>query len=316
MKKRIPVYILSGFLGSGKTTVLLRMIAACKERGQRPAIILNELGKVNVEEHLFADEDLNELLDGCICCTIQSNFRAVLDDLAAQSPDVLLIEGTGVANPVELIEVLTEPRYTGYFHLHSLISVVDASRFLEYQSIFLSSGAMRKLFRDQIRCASYVVLNKTDAISERKLAGIVEKVRALVGEHVPLYNTTFGQIHADELFQERIMVHHADEPASRGQHHAAVRAVRMDAVPPLEQKQLQDWIKSLPDSIYRGKGVLRLQGKEGLYELQYASGQLAIKHMYMDNPNVTAALVFIGEGETAKALVQSFQKEFGKVRLR
>lgn len=315
MGKTIPVYVLSGFLGSGKTTVLLQMIEAYKKRNEKPAIILNELGKVNVEGHLFSEDRVNELLDGCICCTIQSNFRSVLDQLAEDISeiDALIIEGTGVANPIELIEVLTESRYNEHFHLQSIIGVVDAARFLEYLNIFFSSSAMRKLFKDQIKCASYIVLNKIDMISEKKLMDVEAKLRSFTAEGVPVYKTTFGNIQPEEMFQKRIMAYEPTEDETAGtsrQHHAAVKAIRLESFPPLNQKQLKDWMKRLPDNIYRGKGIVRLEGKEGLFELQYASRLLRIQHMYVEDSSIASSLVFIGEGDAVKELATSFEEQF------
>ena len=73
--KKIPVYIISGFLGSGKTTVLLNMVKECERNNKRPGIILNELGEVNVESDLFKNQQVKELLNGCICCTYSGGLK-------------------------------------------------------------------------------------------------------------------------------------------------------------------------------------------------------------------------------------------------
>ncbi|MDM5284988.1 GTP-binding protein [Peribacillus frigoritolerans] len=97
--KKIPIYIISGFLGSGKTTLLTHILEYYKTKNIKPAIVLNELGKVNVELHLFGDEHVFELLNGCICCTIQDVLRTtlttLLDSHVKKPIDVLFIEGTG-----------------------------------------------------------------------------------------------------------------------------------------------------------------------------------------------------------------------------
>ncbi|MDG4657406.1 GTP-binding protein [Ectobacillus antri] len=307
--KRTPVYILSGFLGSGKTTVLLRMIEAVKAAGKKPAIILNELGKVNVEKHLFSEDQVNELLDGCICCTIQNNFRDVLDELTVSKDiDLLIIEGTGVANPIELIEVLTEPKYTLSLSLQSVIGVVDASRFLEYTSIFFSSSDMRILFKDQIKCASYIILNKTDVLSAKKLLSVEQKLRSFLAPGVSIYKTSFGNIQIDEVLKKRIVL--SQESEERVSHHAVVKAIRLEDVPILSQKRLQDWVKMLPQNIYRGKGIVRLEGKKEIYELQYASGLLRLEAMYVDDPSTSTSLVFIGDKQAVADLKQSFANTF------
>jgi G3E family GTPase len=92
--KKIAVYVLNGFLGSGKTTVLLKMLEQYKQENKKVAVILNELGAVNVESHLFKDQQLIELLNGCICCTIQGDLYKTLQLITTQHErepiDVLL----------------------------------------------------------------------------------------------------------------------------------------------------------------------------------------------------------------------------------
>lgn len=150
---KIPVYVISGFLGSGKTTVLLNMLESCKEKGQQTGIILNELGEENVEGHLFEDKKVFELLNGCICCTLQEDLKETLDNLVTEMVDhpldVLFIEGTGVANPLEIQEALLSKPYSDQFEIMSIITVLDASHYLEYQSVFSSSAEVRKLCRSK-----------------------------------------------------------------------------------------------------------------------------------------------------------------------
>ncbi|WP_040286027.1 GTP-binding protein, partial [Sporosarcina koreensis] len=168
-QSKIPVYILSGFLGSGKTTLLMRMLAHCKETGKEAAIIMNELGKENVEGHLFETGTMYELLEGCICCTIQDDLRETLEEVSARSADspvdVLFIEGTGAANPIDIQEVLYSEPYVSTYELMSVITVADAAQFLEYQSLFASTGEVRRLIADQLACCSLLLLTKTDLVS-------------------------------------------------------------------------------------------------------------------------------------------------------
>ncbi|WP_416829192.1 CobW family GTP-binding protein [Ectobacillus polymachus] len=309
--KQIPVYILSGFLGSGKTTVLLHLLEYYRKQNERPAIILNELGKVNVERHLFSEERVNELLDGCICCSMQSNFRGVLNQLAdnCDQIDVLIIEGTGVANPIELVEVLTASPYRDFFSLQSIIGIVDAARFLEYINLFLSSSSMRALFKDQIKCSSFLVLNKIDAVSEKKLQTIELKLQSFIGESVPVYKTSYGQVEAEELLQKR-MITSVTLEEKHHHHHGTIQAIRLEAIPPLDRKKLKEWFHSISEYVYRAKGVLRIAEKPELYELQYASGSLKINAMYIDDGTVSSNLILIGEEDAAKNAAQSFKQQF------
>lgn len=312
MTKQVPVYILSGFLGSGKTTVLLHMLEYFRNRNEKPAIILNELGKVNVEKHLFSEERVNELLDGCICCSMQSNFRGVLDQLAASynEIDALIIEGTGVANPIELVDVLTDSSYRDLFELQSIIGIVDAARFLEYTHLFLSSASMRVLFKDQIKCSSYVILNKIDAISEKKLHTIESKLHSFIGEGVPVIHTSYGEVKAEDLLQKRMITSVTSETAHHHHHHGSIQAIRVENIPALDKNKLKEWFHSLSEHVYRGKGIVRIEGKPELYELQFASGQLKINAMYIDDGTVASNIILIGEENVAKTAAQNFEAQF------
>lgn len=154
--KKIPVYILTGFLGSGKTTLLRRLLEMCDNRGWNPGVILNELGEINVEKDLFEHKHMLELLNGCICCTIKDGLTRELShflkstDGQQQKLDMLFIEGTGVANPLEIVEALTHPSLMDYVEIKSIISIVDASKYLNYQSRFASTKEIREILRAQI----------------------------------------------------------------------------------------------------------------------------------------------------------------------
>ena len=109
MEHVTPIYILSGFLGSGKTTLLSRLITSFSE-GLRPAIVMNEIGEVNIEG-LVAGEEVPtaEMLSGCICCTIRSDLSSEIAMLIQRErPDVIVIEATGIANPMEILDAAAE----------------------------------------------------------------------------------------------------------------------------------------------------------------------------------------------------------------
>lgn len=315
MKK--PVYIMSGFLGSGKTTVLLNLMEACKKRNQKPAIILNELGSVNVESHLFEDQRVIEILDGCICCTIQSNFKETLDQLMKEREtfDVLFIEGTGVANPIELMEVLLQPTYSKVFDIFSIISVIDAGNFLSHLSIFSSSSELIQLLKDQIQCATYIVMNKLDQVSKNKLHKIEEKLHQLVTEEVPIHFTTFGKIPINEVFMKRFTINHLSHDRKgdvheHDHHHAFIEAVRIENVSATSKKTLVKWLNSLPDELYRAKGIVRLEGKEDFYQVQYSPKNVRMDPIRTRNQNMIPSMIFIGEHFAIQKIKEQFEHEF------
>lgn len=283
MKKQIPVYILSGFLGSGKTTVLVRLLEHCKAKGLQPGIILNEIGETNVEGHLFDNQHVVELLNGCICCTLQEDLKETMDELIREmdeSPlDLLFIEGTGVANPLEIQEVLLSNAYRQQFDLMSIITVVDANHYTEYQSVFSSSAEVRKLMTEQLVCGSLIVLNKTDLVSAKQLEKVKQKVLKIAGEHKKLVECAYGEVDEKTLLGRTVGSlpvgsSSSDEHNHHHHDHSTVQTITMENLPPFNQDTISKWFKQLPSSVLRGKGYLQLADAQQMVSFQYASNKV------------------------------------------
>lgn len=313
--KRIPVYVLGGFLGSGKTTVLLHMLQYCEQMGWKTGVILNELGEANVEGHLFQNEKVYELLNGCICCTIQDDLKETMDSLiseiAHQPIDVLFIEGTGVANPLEIQEVLLSTPYIDQFELMSIITVIDASHFLEYQSIFSSSAEVRHLLKEQIVCGSLLLLNKTDVVSTEQLNRLKQKVRKIAGDKKFVVESAYGEVDPALLFEQRIQSILLDNTSTHNahhhHHHSNVKAIKLDALPAFNQRKFEKWIKQLPDGVLRGKGFIRLEGADGLFSFQYAAKKVAFVPVPVSLDR-EAVIILIGIEIEEKQIQQAYKK--------
>ncbi|MCG1021920.1 CobW family GTP-binding protein [Sutcliffiella horikoshii] len=304
MTKRIPVYVISGFLGSGKTTVLLHMLNHFKNEGMKPGIILNELGDENVEDHLFKGEKVVELLNGCICCTIQDDLKSTLDQYLGEKVDVLIIEGTGVANPLEIKDVLLTPIYMEHFELQSMISLVDASHYLEYQSFFSSSKEIRGLLKEQVTSAHLLVLNKMDLVSERELIKVESKLADELEDHVPVYRTSHGEVPLEILLEKRMQMKEVGEGKVRGHdhshgghhhhhHHHHIEAVKVTYSEPINRIVLEKQLKKLSKQVVRAKGIVRLDETPGLYEFQYAASTFVLNRI--DNTEVKPSIILIGK---------------------
>lgn len=302
LKTKIPVYILSGFLGSGKTTVLLKMLEHCKKKGQQPGIILNELGQANVEGHLFEDRKVVELLNGCICCTIQDDLKETMNDLVAEMDynplDVLFIEGTGVANPLEIQEVLLTDPYVNQFEIMSIITVIDASHFREYQSIFTSSSEVRKLVKEQIVCGSLLLLNKTDLIRPEELQKVIRKIIQMGGDESNIIQCQFGQVENDILFEKRFQSflmnpQNTDIAKEHEHHHSIIQAIKLEDIPSFPIKSYEKWFKGLPSNVLRGKGYIEIEQTYELLNFQYASNKVTFTKLPTTAPK-KSIIILIG----------------------
>ncbi|QGQ48351.1 CobW family GTP-binding protein [Metabacillus sediminilitoris] len=325
MKQKIQVYVLSGFLGSGKTTVLKRIVEECKKQDKQLGIILNELGDTNVENHLFDNEKMVELLNGCICCSIQDDLKQTLDQFVKNPVDTLLIEGTGVANPNEIIEAIANPSYIDQFELRSIISLVDASNYLDYQSIFSSSKEIRTLLKEQITCATLIILNKTDLISEKKLEKINSQLRKLIANEVPILHSTFGNISVDELLKKRVRTLNLSQAEQNSScscngsehdhddhdhvNHAKIKAVKLENLPVFEKKAFEKWLKGLPKDIFRGKGIIQFKGENSLYSFQLASRKLFLEKVEADIKQ-TPVIILIGNDLNSMSIKESYEQTF------
>jgi G3E family GTPase len=306
MTKRIPVFVISGFLGSGKTTVLLHMLNHFKNEGMKPGIILNELGDENVEDHLFKEEKVVELLNGCICCTIQEDLKSTLDQYLGEKVDVLIIEGTGVANPLEIKDVLLTPIYMEHFELQSMISLVDASHYLEYQSFFSSSKEIRGLLKEQVTSAHLLVLNKMDLVSEKELIKVESKLADELEDHVPVYRTSHGEVPLEILLEKRMQMKEMKE-VGRGEdarghdhshdghhhHHHHIEAVKVTFSEQINRVVLEKQLKKLSKQVVRAKGIVRLDETPGLYEFQYAASTLVLNRI--ENNEIQPSIILIGK---------------------
>jgi G3E family GTPase len=308
----IPSYILSGFLGSGKTTLLINILKHCKENHLKPAIILNELGSVNVESHLFEDEQVFELLDGCICCTIQDDLKETLMNVVKQHEkepvDLLLIEGTGVANPLELVETMSSSPLLKYFELRAVISLIDANTYVDNQSIF-TSKTIRNLLESQIKGATTIVLNKVDLVTDKQMVKVETKLAKYMLEGTKVLKTSYGNIDIPVLLEKRISSavldtktcgcnrhthEHGKSCNHHHEHHAGIRTMTIQDAPNFTKKQLKQWLKSLPEGIIRAKGYVKLEQKQGLYHFQYSSNQIDVSDQ-PQNRVIDPCIVLIGK---------------------
>lgn len=206
--KTLPVTVLSGFLGAGKTTVLNHVLG--NREGLKVAVIVNDMSEINVDAHRVAevaslsrtDERLVEMSNGCICCTLREDLLLEVAELAREGKfDYLLIESTGISEPMPVAETFTFVDESGESlsnsaSLDTMVTVVDARSFLDdYQSVeeLRDRGIgiddednrdIARLLVDQIEFANVILLNKTDLVSEAEAGQMLAVLRKLNPEAV------------------------------------------------------------------------------------------------------------------------------------
>ncbi|MGX6448925.1 CobW family GTP-binding protein, partial [Patulibacter sp. S7RM1-6] len=174
---KVPVTVLTGFLGSGKTTLLNRILT--EQHGQRIAVIENEFGEVGIDNDLVigSDEEIFEMNNGCICCTVRGDLIRILGQLLRRKDrfDHILIETTGLADPGPVIQTFfMDEELAGQLDLDGVVTVVDAGHI----ALHLDEAPEAQ---EQIAFADVIVLNKTDLVDAAALDAIEQRIRALNG---------------------------------------------------------------------------------------------------------------------------------------
>jgi G3E family GTPase len=301
MKK--GVYILSGFLGSGKTTLLKQLLQSLKDHDKKPAVLMNELGSVSIDSDAVDDDTaLRELLDGCICCTISEKLESQLQELLLNEDfDVLVIETTGAAHPVEVVDSILSPLFADRFEFRGIITVVDG---LQWRNRGAFSPAVLHLMREQIRYAEYIVANKMDLLTDMEQGTFSYELQQ-INQNAKVYLTNYSQVSMKDILSlsaEQGLFSH--DHASIGDH-LTLQAVVYTFTGTVNGEAFEEWVKAQPDTIYRMKGYVPLQGRKYPTLFQYSYGMPLFMPGEMKYP---ANFVIIGENIHKEEIIQSLQK--------
>ncbi|WP_106314532.1 GTP-binding protein [Paraburkholderia sp. BL18I3N2] len=194
MRKPIPVTVLTGYLGAGKTTLLNRILS--EDHGKKYAVIVNEFGEIGIDNDLVvsSDDELFEMNNGCICCTVRGDLIQVLYKLLdqAQTFDAVIIETTGLAAPGPVIQTfLVDLHLQAHLKLDSIITLVDAVHI--HQRLGDSQEAV-----EQVAFADQLIINKIEHVEEKRLRGIETALRVL-NPFARIYKTSRCQVQLDAV---------------------------------------------------------------------------------------------------------------------
>ncbi|MCR2803369.1 CobW family GTP-binding protein [Paenibacillus soyae] len=305
--KPTPVYLLSGFLGSGKTTLLGNLLSEWKRRGLKPAVIMNELGEVNLDGELVDREvPMAEMLGGCICCSIRGDLGVEIGALIAEHrPDAIVIESTGAANPMETLDGVTDASMYKTVDLRAVITVVDGPELLARSRS--GKGRTFKLMKEQIRCGTLLLLNKCDKLEPEQLVEAQQLLREWNGhaDIVPVVRCELddwrwleaesGDIEVGSIRHGR--EHGHEEDGHEHEHsHGHVMAATYYLDEPVNSVAFEELLRGLPDNIYRAKGIVSFSDMSAgsRYLFQYAYRESDFIRIEPQGEVLDVA-VFIGE---------------------
>ena len=292
--RRIPVTIITGFLGAGKTTLIRHLLQNAD--GRKIALVVNEFGDVGIDRKLLTDcgddacaaDDVVELANGCICCTVADDFIPTMQMLLTREPlpDHIVIETSGLALPQPLVRAFNWPEVRARVTVDGVITVIDARAVadghfaaneaaLEAQRVadekLDHESPLHELFEDQISCADLIILNKSDLVDEAEFARVSEIVAHEKRPAAQMVRSLRGRLSANVLIG--LGAQAEDDMANRLSHHEQEGEADHDhddfesfviALPPIDDprslsKTLIEMAGELP--ILRTKGFVAIRDK-------------------------------------------------------
>ncbi len=334
---KIPATVITGFLGAGKTSLIRHLLATAN--GRRIALIINEFGDLGIDREILAgcgiagcdENDIVELANGCICCTVADEFLPTIEALLARDPppEHIVIETSGLALPKPLIKAFNWPEVRTRVTVDGVIAVIDAAAVAagtfapDPEAVAAQRAAdpaldhespLEEVFEDQLLCADMVVLNKSDLVGDTEMARVRAEVGARLARAVKVVPTAHAAIDARVL----LGLHAAaeDDLAARPSHHDGLAGdhdhddfesftVALGAIadPEALHRRLLAAIEA--HAILRVKGFLDVPGKEMRHVVQAVGARI---ERYYDRPWRAgevrlSRLVVIGEKGLDRAAV-------------
>ncbi len=328
----IPVTVLTGYLGAGKTTLLNRILS--EDHGARYAVIVNEFGEIGIDNELIvgADEEVFEMSNGCVCCTVRGDLIRVLQGLAkrqasaARGFDAIIVETTGLADPGPVAQTFfVDDDVRAMTRLDSVTTVVDA------RHMAISLAGSREA-REQIAFADLIVLNKIDLVSAAELDAAearLHRLNPLAPVHrarrgdVPL-SAIIGQGGFDLARMASLEPHnvppahgeagHVHGPDCSGHvHDDDIKGVSLRLDRPVDGQKVSQWLNALlaaqGQNILRAKGIVDVAGEERrlIFQAVHMILEGDLQRPWLADEDRSSRMVFIGRDLDAAALKTGFE---------
>jgi G3E family GTPase len=272
--------VLTGFLGSGKTTLLNRILT--ERHGMRIAVIENEFGEVGVDDALVidAEEEIFEMNNGCICCTVRGDLIRILGNLVRRRDrfDHIVIETTGLADPAPVAQTFfVDEEMKNELTLDAIVTLVDARHIHAHLDDEKEEGVENEAI-EQIAFADRIIINKTDLVTEAELAEVERRVRAINGM-ADVIHSRYAEVDLDRVLAvgafDLARVLELD-PAfledGEHLHDQTVTSVGIDLPGEVHVEKINDWLGWLLSEkgtdIFRMKGILAVKGDDRRFVFQ------------------------------------------------
>jgi G3E family GTPase len=346
MTDKIPVTVLTGYLGAGKTTLLNRILS--EPHGKKYAVIVNEFGEIGIDNDLVvgADEEVFEMNNGCICCTVRGDLMRILNDLMRRKGkfDAIIVETTGLADPAPVAQTFFIDENVGrQTKLDAVVTVADA----KWLNDRLKDAPEAK---NQIAFADVILINKIDLVSPAELSEVEARIRA-INPYARLHKTERAKIPLNEILErnafdlDRILDlepaflegeehdhdHHHKQGHDHGDghdhdqkhahhngglkhyHDEEMQSISLKSDNPLDADKFFPWVEDLVQkegpSILRSKGILSFKGDDERFVFQGVHMILDGDHQRPWNKDEKreSRIVFIGRNLPRKKIAEWFE---------
>jgi G3E family GTPase len=340
--EKIPVTVLTGYLGAGKTTLLNRILT--ENHGKKYAVIVNEFGEIGIDNDLIigADEEVFEMNNGCICCTVRGDLVRIMGGLMKRRGkfDAIIVETTGLADPAPVAQTFfVDEDVQSNARLDAVVTVADA----KWLSDRLKDAPEAK---NQIAFADVIVLNKTDLVSKAELGEVEARIRG-INPYAKLHRVERCKVALSDVLErgafdlDRILDiepdfleasdehdhdhdhhhhghdHHHDEGQGHGlkhYHDEEMQSLSLRTDKPLDPMLFMPWLQNLVQAegqkILRSKGILAFKDDDDRYVFQGVHMMLEGDHQRKWKPDEKreSRLVFIGRELPEQAIRDGFER--------